>query len=429
MARNRGGVRALAGWFAMVVGAAALGCSTEANFLGGDADSSSDAGKVAATDKGQAPRGDLTRTAYQSPSAPPRGNGEGAPAGMPASPAILQMDTAGGPPRPILPHELVKSTLPSYVIEPPDVLFLDAIRIIPKPPYHIEPLDVLLIQVAETLPNQPIAGRFPVSPDGTVNLGYSYGTVRVASMTLEAAAQNIQTHLRRTLNNPQVAVALAQFRGVQQTRGDHLVQMDGTISLGSYGCVQVTGLTLAQAKRVVEKHLSNWLLDPEVSLRVACFKSKVYYVIIDGGWYGQQVFRLPITGNETVLDAISMINGLPPMSSTRKIWVARPTPATSCCYEILPVNWQVITQAGDTATNYQLFPGDRVYVKANCLVHYNHRPTQFLMPINNGLGTTLLGAGPAISIAAAVKTTTAGSEQSRLRPSVTQRRAASGLIA
>jgi polysaccharide export outer membrane protein len=119
----------------------------------------------------------------------------------------------------------------------------------------------------------------------------------------------------------------------------------------------------------------------------------VYYIIIDGGGYSQQVFRLPITGNETVLDAISQINGLPPISSTRKIWVARLTPANNGCYEVLPVNWQVITQAGDTTTNYQLFPGDRIYVKANCLLAINNRLSQFLYPVNNALGTTLLGVG------------------------------------
>ena len=33
------------------------------------------------------------------------------------------------------------------------------------------------------------------------------------------------------------------------------------------------------------------------------FNSKLYYVILDGGGAGQQVVRLPVTGNETVLDA------------------------------------------------------------------------------------------------------------------------------
>ena len=50
-------------------------------------------------------------------------------------------------------------------------------------------------------------------------------------------------------------MALAQFRGMQQIRGEHLVRPDGTISLGTYGCVYVAGMTLAQVKMPVEQHL------------------------------------------------------------------------------------------------------------------------------------------------------------------------------
>jgi hypothetical protein len=35
----------------------------------------------------------------------------------------------------------------------------------------------------------------------------------------------------------------------------------------------VTGLTLSQAKCVIEKHLSQWLLNPEISLSVSAFNS------------------------------------------------------------------------------------------------------------------------------------------------------------
>jgi polysaccharide biosynthesis/export protein len=397
MARNRGSGPARRVWLAVILGAGILGCSAPFDYpeeygLGAPR-------KSTTRQRADENQDEIVRTSYQPSSAPkPRGSAEtpnpkAPPALLPDPSAGVPLDPPLPPPQP-MPCELAKTTLPSYIIEPPDILFIDAIRIIPKPPYRIEPLDVLMIQVAETLPNQPIgATPYPVSPDGTVNLGFSYGMVRVAGMTIEQAAQNIQQHLKRTLNNPTVSVALAQFRGVQQTRGEHLVQQDGTISLGSYGCVPVTGLTVSQAKCVLEQHLSHWLLNPEISLSVAAFNSKVYYVIIDGGGYGEQVFRLPITGNETVLDAISMINGLPPISSTRKIWVARPTPAKKGCYEILPVNWQVITKAGDTETNYQLFPGDRIYVKANCLLHFNNRLTQLLYPFNNAAGATLLGVG------------------------------------
>ncbi len=325
------------------------------------------------------------KTARPMPQAPPA---PGAPAAVNVAGPTPPADAEAAPRLP-MPTEKAKTTLPAYVIEPPDVLLIDGIRLIPKPPYRIEPLDVLLIAVPTALPDQPIAGPYTVTPEGTVNLGFGYGAFRVVGLTLEQAANTIKAGLR--LNNPQVSVALAQFRGVQMVRGEHIVGQDGTITLGTYGCVNVTGLTLSQAKCEIERHLSHWLQDPVVSVSIAGYNSKVYYVITDGGGFGQQVYRFPVTGNDTVLDAIAMINGLPPVSSKRRIWLARPTPAQTGCYEILPVNWEAITEAGSTETNWQIFPGDRVYVKADPLITLDNTLAKVLNPIERLFGATLLG--------------------------------------
>lgn len=298
-------------------------------------------------------------------------------------------ETNGGE-RPI-PTELAKVSLPPYMIEPPDILLIDALRLVPKPPYVVQPLDVLFIRVAETL-KEPIDGPYAVSPDGTINLGFNYGTLSVAGLTVEMVEEALRKHLGRVLKNPQVAVYLAQFRGVQQVRGEHLVRPDGTISLGSYGCVYVTGLTIQQAKLAIERHLSQYLLDPEVSVDVFAYNSKAYYVIADGGGFGQQVYRFPITGNETVLDAIGRIGGLPVVSSKKHIWVARPSPANHCCDQVLPVDWNALTQGGSTGTNYQLFPGDRIYVKADPLIHLDNAIAKVVSPIERLFGVTLLGS-------------------------------------
>src|SRR5205085_5604251 len=116
-----------------------------------------------------------------------------------------------------------------------------------------------------------------------------------------------------------------------------------------------------------------------------------YYVIFDGGGYGQQVLKFPVTGNETVLDAIYNAGGLPAVASRRRIWVARPTPAYQECVQILPVDWLAITQSGSTRTNYQLFPGDRVYVKADPLIHLDNMLAKIISPIQRLLNITLLG--------------------------------------
>jgi polysaccharide export outer membrane protein len=290
-----------------------------------------------------------------------------------------------------LPRELNKYNLPDYVVEPPDVLLIDALRVIPLPPYRTAPLDSLLIQVPNSFPTDPIAGLYVIDPAGTVNLGLSYGAVRVVGMTIEQAQAAIVKHLGAVIKGPRVYVALGQSRGLQQIRGEHLVRPDGKVSLGIYGTVPVAGMTIPEVKQAIEAHLSRYLQEPEVSVDVQAYNSKVYYVIFDGGGSGQQVARLPVTGNDTVLDAISQVFGLSPVSDKHKIWVARPAPAGAACDQVLPVDWVGITTRGRTDTNYQLLPGDRVYVQANPLVTADTFLARLFSPVERVFGITLLG--------------------------------------
>jgi polysaccharide biosynthesis/export protein len=313
-------------------------------------------------------------------------------------------------PPPDFPRELTKATLPEYTISPPDALLINVLRATPRPPYRIQVQDALAVQVTGTLPEQPISGVFVVEPDGTLNLGYSYGAVPVVDLTLKEAKQAITNQLKATLKEKafDVSVGLAQSRAVQQIRGEHLVRPDGTIGLGVYGNVRVVGLTMNQAKAVIEEHLSQFLQKPEVSVDVSGFNSLVYYVITDRPGLGELVVRLPVTGNETVLDALAQIYGLPAAASKKRIWVSRPVPSDSGCEQILPVDWVGITQHGLTTTNYQLLPGDRLYVMAEPVVTLDIRLARLISPIERILGVTLLGSTTVHSIAIPLGQSTTG---------------------
>lgn len=346
--------------------------------------------------------------------------------------ALAEHDTGGPPPwtqgivaRPAgltLPHESEKVAHPTYVIEPPDTLFIDAVRLIPRPPYRVEPLDALRIDVDNALPNAPIGGIYVVEPSGTVDLGFTYGSVAVHGKTLDEVKASIRKHLTAPKKAPEkvpekapdkapdkapegepttgkllppfeVYVSLAQSRVMQQVRGEHLVRQDGTVGLGTYGSVYVTGMTIAQAKAAIETHLSQFLFEPKVSIDVSGFNSHVYFVIFDFPGTGQQIQRLPITGNETVLDALGgfTVKGLPAGVSKRRIWVARPGPANSGHDQILPVDWAAITRNGSTATNYQLLPGDRIYVAQDPLATVDVTLSRVFAPIERVFGITLFG--------------------------------------
>ena len=306
----------------------------------------------------------------------------------------LPVTPPGPSPESDIPRELAKVSLPTYIIEPPDILIIDAVKIVAKPPYFIETFDVLGIRVPEdqTLVDQPIIGAYAVDPEGEVDLGPAYGKADVKGLTLEEAEAVIFKHLKQVLaQKPNVSVTLVERATVEQLTGQFLVGPDGTVNLGTYGSVYVSGFTLTEAKDAIEKHLSEFLESPEVLVDILAYNSKVFYVITEGGGFGDNVVRLPITGNETVLDAVSVIGGLSQISST-KIWISRPAPNGVGCEQILPVDWNEITRGASTATNYQIMPGDRLFIAADKLLAFDNFVSKVTRPFERVFGFTILGS-------------------------------------
>lgn len=142
------------------------------------------------------------------------------------------------------------------------------------------------------------------------------------------------------------------------------VQQDGMLDLGHYGDIHVTGLTLEQIEQKIAEQLMYDDLqrgrkpsEPyRVSVRLSSSQSKFYYVMGTVASEG----RYPIKGHETVLDAILQA-GLKSNSLPEKAYLARPHPVGGPD-QVLRIDWCAIRDRGDTLTNYQLLPGDRVVV-------------------------------------------------------------------
>src|SRR5260370_30463013 len=120
-----------------------------------------------------------------------------------------------------------------------------------------------MVEVLEALPGRPISGERLVRPDGTITLGF-YGDVYVAGLTLPEVKEKIVLHLRKYVNDD--VLGLVEFD--PQTGQDFPVQP-------------------RESGRVY--------------VDVNSYNSKHYYVWGDVSLPG----RYPVTGNETVLDAIS----------------------------------------------------------------------------------------------------------------------------
>jgi len=104
------------------------------------------------------------------------------------------------------------------------------------------------------------------------------------------------------------------------------------------------------------------------------------------------VAKQVITGNETVLDALADVtNGLS-QASSKDIWIARPAPSGIGCDQILPVDIEAIMKGGSTATNYQLLPGDRVFISQDPWFAFNSIVDKITAPFERMFGFTLIGA-------------------------------------
>lgn len=380
--------------------------------------------------------------------------------------------------RPVVaPRELCKATLPTYRIEPPDILDIEAVRLVPRESYRLSSTDVLQVQVRRTsydrlvagdvlsvrIPGaptvDPIDGNFVIQADGSISLGTTYGTIHVEGLNLEGAREKIETtlsntlvapdtyvalaeagvavdaeftieidgtidfgypygrvnlrgtsiteardklteHFGRSFDNPYVIVNLLQASLLQLVVGEHLVGPDGSVTLGIYGSVQVVGLTLEEASGAIEEKLSVLLDQPKVATSVLSYNSKVYYVIAEGAGFGEGVFKFPVTGNDTVLDALAQIEGLPQGSSS-KMWIARPSPISDD-FQLLPIDWGDLTSLAATNTNYQLLPGDRLFITRDPLIALNSNIAKLINPIERVFGFSILGAETATRLSGEV---------------------------
>jgi polysaccharide biosynthesis/export protein len=135
---------------------------------------------------------------------------------------------------------------------------------------------------------------------------------------------------------------------------------DGKIDLGEYGRVLVAYKPIeaveTQVQAIIQAKTPN---AGPINVRLVGRNSMVFYVLGQVNEPG----AYPLQGRETVLDALIAAHGLNAKASRNNIILSRPTSPEGCRI-VLPVCYRQIVQLGDTTTNYQIQPGDRIYVPA-----------------------------------------------------------------
>ena len=229
-----------------------------------------------------------------------------------------------------IPREFQKVTMPDYVVEPPDLIIVEVLEALPGP--------ADLRRAAGAARRQDLAGflrrglrRRPDDPRGQG----------------EDRPPPAEVHHRR---DPRAGRDRRRDRRARDRSQD-------------------------QASRV----RSTRRTPTAVFVDVTAYNSKNYYILGDVLIPG----KLPITGNETVLDAINYAGGLMPTAAPQNIRLVRPAPPGACCEQILPVNLSAITSGGD--------PDDQLSADAGRPDRRLSRPDRPLHRLPRPAGRTLPG--------------------------------------
>lgn len=153
------------------------------------------------------------------------------------------------------------------------------------------------------------------------------------------------------------------------------MQPDGKINLRLLGEVKIVDMTAKEVAAKLEVLLSRYYVDPKVSVKVAGYNSKKYYV------HGQALTGArPYTGRDTLVDVV-LASNVDYLSWTSKVKVVRPSHGETPVRE-LHVDVKKMLREGDWSQNVLLEPDDIVYIPPTPLAWVGQRFREVLYPVN-----------------------------------------------
>lgn len=135
-----------------------------------------------------------------------------------------------------------------------------------------------------------------------------------------------------------------------------VVLPDGTFSFPLVGRFSAAGKTVEALSAAVEKKLSRYIPEPDLSVIVQQVNSQVVYVIGKVNRPG----HIPLNRNIDVLQALAMAGGLNAFANEKDIRIFRRTENQTM---VIPFNYKAVTEKNQLEENIFLHRGDVVVVK------------------------------------------------------------------
>jgi polysaccharide export outer membrane protein len=160
------------------------------------------------------------------------------------------------------------------------------------------------------------------------------------------------------------------------------INLEGKIQFKLAGDVDANGLTKKQLEEKLKTTLSTYLINPEVTVTIMDYKSKVIYVLGEVGRPGKYYMR---SESIPVREALVQ-SGLPTLSAAmRRCRIVTPDKAGKA--KIQEVDVYSLLYGGDLTKNIDMHPGDVLYVPATVMA----KVVRVINPITSAVGVSTSG--------------------------------------
>jgi len=171
-----------------------------------------------------------------------------------------------------------------------------------------------------------------------------------------------------------------------EVSGKYTINMEGKIQLEFVGDILISGMTKEQTAVVIAKRLEKYIIDPDVTVVITEYNSKVVYVIGEVGSPGKIFMR----GDTISVREALLAANLPQLTAaTEKATLF--TPSDNGKVVLRKINVYALLYKGDLRQNYVMKPGDTLYLPATLWA----KVARFINPVTQPIAQA---AGTAVSV-------------------------------
>lgn len=170
--------------------------------------------------------------------------------------------------------------------------------------------------------------------------------------------------------------------------GQYAVNSEGKIEYKFVGDVIVRGLTKNELKERLNMVLSEFIIEPEIDVRIVAYLSKVFYVVGDVGNPGKFYMK----GDTITVREALVQSGLPTgAAAMRRCRLVTPAEDGSGKYKNVDV--YELLYKGDLTENLEMQPGDVLYVPATAMAKFLRVFSPVTGAVGQAAGVASTGAG------------------------------------